>query len=115
MIPVAVTRRLPGAAGAACPVVAPTDERREDRCNRREALGGLLSLLRRADQRDRAEIYTRIGLQMQYRPGTETVLAAIRSTTVDRVPVMCPEPNATDIHTVIAFRELVCGSRYGEI
>ena len=40
-----------------------------------DAFGGLLGLLRRADQHDRAEIYTRIGLQMTYRPGTETVLA----------------------------------------
>ena len=56
-----------------------------------EALGGLLGLLRRADQHDRAEIYSRIGLQMQYRPGTGTVLAEIRSTEVDHVPVMCPE------------------------
>jgi site-specific DNA recombinase len=56
-----------------------------------DAFGGLLGLLRRADQHDRAEIYTRIGLQMQYRPGTGTVLAEIRSSEVDRVPVMCPE------------------------
>ncbi|GID32905.1 recombinase family protein [Paractinoplanes brasiliensis] len=56
-----------------------------------EALGGLLGLLRRADLDHRAEIYSRIGLQMQYRPGTGTVLAEIRSTDVDRVPVMCPE------------------------
>ncbi|WP_097319155.1 recombinase family protein [Paractinoplanes atraurantiacus] len=56
-----------------------------------KALGGLLGLLRRADQHDRAEIYARIGLQMQYRPGTGTVLAEIRSTEVDRVPVLCPE------------------------
>ena len=56
-----------------------------------DALGGLLGLLRRADQPDRAEIYTRIGLQMTYRPGTETVLAEVRSKDIDRVPVMCPE------------------------
>ncbi|WP_239093101.1 hypothetical protein [Paractinoplanes abujensis] len=56
-----------------------------------EALGGLLGLLRQADQHDRAEVYARIGLQMPYRPGTRTVLAEIRSTDIDRVPVMCPE------------------------
>jgi site-specific DNA recombinase len=56
-----------------------------------DAFGGLLGLLRRADQHDRAEIYTRIGLQMIYRPGTETVLAEVRSKDLDRVPVMCPE------------------------
>jgi site-specific DNA recombinase len=56
-----------------------------------DAFGGL-GLLRRADQHDRAEIYTRIGLQMTYRPGTETVLAEVRPKDLDRVPVMCPEP-----------------------
>jgi site-specific DNA recombinase len=56
-----------------------------------DAFGGLLGLLRRAEQHDRAEIYTRIGLQMTYRPGTETVLAEVRSKDIDRVPVMCPE------------------------
>jgi site-specific DNA recombinase len=57
-----------------------------------DALGGLLGLLRRADQHDRAEIYTRTGLQMIYRPGTETVLAEVRSNDLDHVPEMCPEP-----------------------
>ncbi|OJF10745.1 recombinase family protein [Couchioplanes caeruleus] len=55
-----------------------------------EAFGGLLGLLRRAERQDRAEIYTRIGLQMIYRPGTETVLAEVRSKEIDRVPVWCP-------------------------
>jgi hypothetical protein len=32
-----------------------------------DALGGLLGLLRDADARDRAEIYSRVGLQMRYR------------------------------------------------
>jgi site-specific DNA recombinase len=53
-----------------------------------DAFGGLLGLLRGADQYDRAEIYARIGLQMIYRPGTETVLAGIRSKELDRVPVI---------------------------
>jgi site-specific DNA recombinase len=56
-----------------------------------EALGGLFGLLRRAEPQDRAEIYARIGLQTQYRPGTGSVLAEIRSTDIDRVPEMCPE------------------------
>jgi hypothetical protein len=68
-----------------------------------EALGGLLGLLRKADQHDRAEIYARIGLQMQYRPATGTVLAEIRSTELDRVPVMCPEPQTRATHTVLAM------------
>jgi hypothetical protein len=71
-----------------------------------DAFGGLLGVLRRADQDDRAEIYTRIGLQMTYRPGTETVLAEVRSNDLDRVPVMCPELNTRDKHTVIAVKEL---------
>jgi site-specific DNA recombinase len=71
-----------------------------------DALGGLLGLLRRADQHDRAEIYTRTGLQMIYRPGTETVLAEVRSNDLDRVPEMCPEPNTKNKNTVIAAAEL---------
>jgi site-specific DNA recombinase len=55
-----------------------------------DAFGGLLGLLRQADQLDRAEIYTRIGLQMIYRPDTETVLAEVRSNDIDRVPKWCP-------------------------
>ena len=39
----------------------------------------LLGLLRLAEPRERAEIYARVGLQMIYRPGTETVLAQITS------------------------------------
>ncbi|WP_305788370.1 recombinase family protein [Symbioplanes lichenis] len=68
-----------------------------------DAFGGLLGLLRQADQHDRAEIYARIGLQMIYRPGTGTVLAEVRSDKIDpgnkntatveddhRVPAWCP-------------------------
>ena len=54
-----------------------------------DAFGGLLGLLKRADPQDRAEIYTRIGLEMIYRPGTETVIAEVRSK-IDRVPTWCP-------------------------
>jgi hypothetical protein len=60
----------------------------------------------KAEQADRAEIYARIGLQMIYRPGTETVLAEIRSTGVDRVHMWCPRPNTANAHTVIAYSEL---------
>jgi hypothetical protein len=69
-----------------------------------DAFGGLLGLLKRADQPDRAEIYTRIGLHMIYRPGTETVLAEIRSKDLDRVPVMCPEPEL-DLDFMFVLRE----------
>jgi site-specific DNA recombinase len=51
-----------------------------------EALGGLLGLLKKADRRDRAEMYSRIGLRMTYRPGTETVLAEVVSNDLDHVP-----------------------------
>jgi hypothetical protein len=57
-----------------------------------EALGGLLGLLRLAEPRDRAEIYSRLGLRMTYRPGT--------------VPVWCPMPNTPGTKTVIASAEL---------
>ena len=55
-----------------------------------EALGGLLGLLKTADRRDRAEIYSRIGLRMTYRPDTETVLAEVVSNDLDCVPKWCP-------------------------
>ena len=54
------------------------------------ALGGLMTLLKQADTRDRAEIYSRVGLRMTYRPGTETVLAEIVSSDLDGVPMRCP-------------------------
>jgi hypothetical protein len=72
-----------------------------------EAFGGLLGLLRQAEPHDRAEIYTRIGLRMNYRPGTETVLAEVRSTDADRVPMWCPRLNTRDTLTVITTGELV--------
>ena len=53
-----------------------------------DAFGGLLGLLRRAEKHDRAEISARVGLEMIYRPGTETVPAEVRSKDLDRVPVM---------------------------
>jgi hypothetical protein len=55
-----------------------------------DALGGLLGLLRLAEPRDRAEIYARVGLQMIYRPGTETVLAQVTSSALDDVANVCP-------------------------
>ncbi|MEV6304835.1 hypothetical protein AB0M02_35860 [Actinoplanes sp. NPDC051861] len=73
-----------------------------------DAFGGLLGLLRRVDVHDRPEIYSRIGLETTYRPGTETVLAEIRSKEIDRVPVWCPRPNTRLMHTVLASCELSC-------
>jgi hypothetical protein len=58
-----------------------------------EAIGGLLGLLNEADPRDRAEIYSRIGVRMTYRPGTETLLTQVVSTAINRVPVWCPRPH----------------------
>jgi len=37
-----------------------------------------------------------VGLQITFRPGTETVLVEIRSNDLDRVPVMCPDPDTSD-------------------
>jgi hypothetical protein len=68
-----------------------------------DAFGGPL---RRAGQHDRAEIHARIGLQMIYRPGTETVLAEVRSNDIDRVPVMCPEPELNPYHMVKLRKDL---------
>jgi site-specific DNA recombinase len=47
----------------------------------------------RADPRDRAEIYSRIGFRMTYRPGTETLLTRVVSTAINHVPVRCPRPH----------------------
>ncbi len=55
-----------------------------------------------------AEIYARVGLEMVYRPGTETVLAQVTSKSFDGVVDVCPRLNTRDIHTVIASRELAC-------
>lgn len=71
-----------------------------------KALGGLLGILRDAEPSDRAEIYARVGLQMIYRPGTQTVLAQVTSSALDGVASVCPEPNTRNIHTVVAMKEL---------
>ncbi|MEV7624081.1 recombinase family protein [Actinoplanes sp. NPDC089786] len=70
-----------------------------------EAFKDLLGLLRGADPRDKAELYSRIGLRMTYRPGPETVIAEV-VTSATRVFDWCPRPNTRDIHTAIAVREL---------
>jgi hypothetical protein len=67
-----------------------------------DALGGLLGLLRLAEPRDRAEIFARVGLQMIYRPSTETVLAQVTSSALDGVAHVCPRPNTRATHTMIA-------------
>jgi site-specific DNA recombinase len=71
-----------------------------------EALGGLLGLLKGANRSDRAEIYSRIGLRMTYRPGTETMLAEVVSSDLDGVPTWCPRTDKSGIHTVITSTEL---------
>jgi site-specific DNA recombinase len=71
-----------------------------------DALGGLLGLLADADPRDRADIYARVGLQMVYRPGTETVLAQVTSSAVDGVANVCPRTDTRGRDTVIAAGEL---------
>ena len=47
-------------------------------------------LLRGADPRDRAELYSRIGLRLTYQPGPETVIAEVATPAI-RVFDMCPE------------------------
>jgi hypothetical protein len=58
-----------------------------------DAFGGLSGLLKQADPHDRAAIYTRIGFELTYRPGTETVIAEVRSKEINPVPEWCPRPN----------------------
>lgn len=54
-----------------------------------QGLGGLLELLRQADPRDKAEIYSRLGLQLTYRPGSETLIAEVVSPAIDGVNNAC--------------------------
>ena len=42
-----------------------------------EAFNDLLTVLRDADPRDKAELYARIGLRLTYRPGPDTVIAEV--------------------------------------
>jgi hypothetical protein len=60
-----------------------------------EGLGGLLAILNRADPRDKAEIYSRIGLPMRYGPGQETIKAEVVSNDFGRVLSACPRGDAS--------------------
>ncbi|MFG1610750.1 recombinase family protein [Actinoplanes sp. NPDC049265] len=54
-------------------------------------LGSLLGVLREADPRDKAaELYSRLGLRMTYKPGPKTVVAEIVSSDLGRVLNVCP-------------------------
>jgi hypothetical protein len=50
-----------------------------------DAFAGLLALLRGANPRDRAELYSRIGLRMIYRPGPETVIVEVVTPAINGV------------------------------
>ena len=54
-----------------------------------EGLGGLLGLLHQADPHDKAEIYSRLGLQLTSRPGPETLIAEVVSPAIYRVNSWC--------------------------
>lgn len=60
-----------------------------------KAFNDLLGLLRDADPRDRAELYSRLGLRMTYRPGPETLMAEVVTPADLRVFDMCPEGDLT--------------------
>ncbi|MET0415045.1 MAG: hypothetical protein ABW022_03375 [Actinoplanes sp.] len=55
-----------------------------------DGLGGLLDVLRKADPRDKAELYSRIGLRMTYKPDSETLKAEVVAD-FGRVLSVCPE------------------------
>jgi hypothetical protein len=55
-----------------------------------DAFDSLLRLLRDADPRDKAELYSRIGLRLTYRPGPETMIAEVVTPAMDRVFDWCP-------------------------
>ena len=55
-----------------------------------EAFNELFTLLRDADPRDKAELYSRIGLRVTYQPGPETIIAEVVTPANDRVFDWCP-------------------------
>jgi site-specific DNA recombinase len=55
-----------------------------------EGFDDLFRLLREADPRDKAELYSRIGLRMTYRPGPETLIAEVSTPASSRVFDWCP-------------------------
>ncbi|MBO3736548.1 hypothetical protein [Actinoplanes flavus] len=55
-----------------------------------DGLGSLLTVLRDADPRDKAELHSRIGLRMTYRPGLETLIAEVSTPASSRVFDWCP-------------------------
>jgi site-specific DNA recombinase len=65
-----------------------------------EAFNDLLRLLRNADPRDRAELYSRIGLRLTYQPGPETVIAEVVTPANGRVFDMCPEGDVNPYYMV---------------
>ena len=56
-----------------------------------DAFNDLFKLLRDANPRDKAELYSRIGLRLTYKPGPETVIAEVCTPANDlRVFDWCP-------------------------
>ncbi|MBL7255943.1 recombinase family protein [Paractinoplanes lichenicola] len=56
-----------------------------------DAFNDLFRLLRAADPQDRAELYSRIGLRLTYKPGSETLMAEVATPADLRVFNTCPE------------------------
>jgi site-specific DNA recombinase len=72
-----------------------------------DAFNDLFKLLRDADPRDKAELYSRIGLRLTYQPGPETMIAEVATPANDhRVFNWCPRIDTMDGHTVITRGEL---------
>ncbi|MFI7603425.1 hypothetical protein [Actinoplanes sp. NPDC049681] len=67
-----------------------------------EAFNDLFRLLRDADPRDKAELYSRIGLRLTYQPGPGTMIAEVVTPANARVFDWCPRTDTADTHTVIA-------------
>jgi site-specific DNA recombinase len=72
-----------------------------------EAFHDLLRLLRDADPRDKAELYSRIGLRMTYQPGPETVVAEVLTPANDRAFDMCPEGDLNPYYMVQLHEDLL--------
>ncbi|WP_285473711.1 hypothetical protein [Actinoplanes sp. NBRC 101535] len=54
------------------------------------AFKDLIKLIQGADPRDRAELYSRIGLRMTYQPDQKTLKAEVVSDDFGRVYNLCP-------------------------
>ena len=64
-------------------------------------------ILRGTDPRDKAEVYSRIGLRMTYEPGPEMIKAEVVSNDLGRVLDVCPRPDVDLRYASMFVRKLM--------